>query len=71
MVNLFNPGDCNLGFALRKLLVEYNMKPVLTRPQHRFYTDGATYFEVDVDIHSFAYIPRKALPSIRFASFRA
>ena len=28
------------------MIVEYNMKPVLLRPQHSFATDNQTYFEV-------------------------
>lgn len=45
-----------------KLLVNYNDKPVLTRPQHRFYF-GPGYVEVVLDIHSWAYLARKAFSS--------
>jgi hypothetical protein len=61
MANVMNVGELNLGSALRRLLNEYNMKPVLTRPQHRFFTDHKTYFEIDVDVHSFGYLARKGL----------
>ena len=43
-----------------RLLLNYNDKPLLTRPQHRFYS-GPGYLEVDVDIHAYAYLARKAL----------
>ncbi len=66
MANLLNASECSLGMVLKKLLIEYNMKPVLTRPQHRFYSDRKTYFEVDVDIHQFAYIARKAIPTLLY-----
>jgi len=45
-----------------KLLVNYNDKPVLTRPQHRFYF-GPGYVEVVLDIHAWAYLARKAFSS--------
>ncbi len=67
MANLLNPAECSLGFTLKKLLVEYNMKPVLTRPQHRFYTNNATYLEIDVDVHIFGYVARKGLSSLKYA----
>lgn len=69
MANFLNASECELGYAVRKLLVEYNMKPVLTRPQHRFYTDRKTYFEVNIDVHEFGYIARKGFVSIKYGYF--
>lgn len=45
-----------------RLLRNYNEKPLLTRPQHRFYS-GPGYLEIDVDVHSYAYLAKKALNS--------
>eukprot|EP00042_Codosiga_hollandica_P039570 m.332905 g.332905 ORF g.332905 m.332905 type:complete len:150 (+) comp55643_c0_seq7:339-788(+) len=65
MANLMNPEDLELGATLHNILVHYNMKPVLSRPQHRFYTDGRTYFEAVIDVHQFGYLPRRALRSLQ------
>lgn len=42
-----------------RLLMNYNDKPLLTRPQQRFYT-GPHYLEIDLDVHSYAFVARKA-----------
>eukprot|EP00887_Chlorella_sp_A99_P000473 scaffold17.g473.t1 len=42
-----------------RLLANYNDKPLLTRPQQRFYR-GDGYLEVDLDVHNYAYIARRA-----------
>ncbi|KAL4439907.1 hypothetical protein ABPG75_002908 [Micractinium tetrahymenae] len=42
-----------------RLLMNYNDKPLLTRPQQRFYT-GPNYLEIDMDVHNYAFIARKA-----------
>lgn len=55
--------DSKLGNPQRGLLKSYNGQPILTRPQHRFYS-GDGYFEVDVDAHEFNYLARKGLSGV-------
>ena len=65
MCNTQNSQKMELNVILRKLLVEYNMKPVLTRPQHTFYTDNKTYFEADVDVNVFGFVALRGWYSLK------
>lgn len=42
------------------LLRRYNDKPLLTRPQQKFFLTP-TYLEIDLDIHNYAYLARKVV----------
>ena len=42
------------------LLRRYNDKPLLTRPQQKFFLTPA-YLEIDLDIHNYAYLARKVV----------
>ena len=52
-----------------KLLKSYADKPILSRPQHTFFVTQR-YTEIDIDVHNYAYLARKALHSFlgRFQS---
>lgn len=51
-----------LPSAIDKVLRRFNGKPVLTRPEHRFYRakDNA-YLEIDLDAHRYSYATRTAV----------
>ncbi|KAK9837141.1 hypothetical protein WJX81_005930 [Elliptochloris bilobata] len=53
--------DAPLSAAEYRLLQKYNDKPLLTRPQHKFFlAPDMSYMELDLDVHGYAYLARKA-----------
>lgn len=46
-----------------RLVKIYNEKPILTRQHNRFFR-GQNYFEIDVDVHQWIYIAKKAFWSL-------
>ena len=68
MGNWLNADSVEMGMITKRLLVEYNQRPVLTRPQHTFFSDNTSYFEADVDVHIFGYLPRKSFNVLRCAA---
>ena len=48
--------------SLFNIMKKFNGKPILTRPQHRFYRDAeGKYLLVDLDGHQFNYATRAAV----------
>lgn len=45
----------------RKLLQNYNGKPVMMKPQNRYYI-GSNYLEIDVDVHGYVRSSTKVMP---------
>lgn len=57
---IVNPDEMQINFATKRLVTTYNAKPFMTGPRcHTFYR-GENYLEVDVDVHRFCYLARKA-----------
>eukprot|EP00035_Acanthoeca_spectabilis_P025508 m.458711 g.458711 ORF g.458711 m.458711 type:complete len:294 (+) comp21570_c0_seq1:76-957(+) len=61
---LCNIDETKFSSMVKRGIYDYNMKPFLTRPQHKFFR-GPNYFEIDLDVHEFSYLPKKVWASIR------
>lgn len=63
IANLAEAADeLKLSRPERNLMKTYDGKPVMTRPQHRFYQGeicGKKYFEIDIDSHTYNFVARK------------
>jgi hypothetical protein len=55
-----NSAECDLGSAMKGLLKTYNAKPFLTGPYAHSFIRGKNYLEIDIDVHRFCYMARKA-----------
>ena len=70
IVKFVNPAQIEMGSMTRSLVKQFNAKPVLTRPQHAFFTGTssgptpASYFELDLDVHIFNTIARRGFHSM-------
>ena len=50
--------------AEKSFMAQYDAKPVMTKPQHRFYR-GPGYLEVCMDSHNYSFITRKGMHAYR------
>ncbi len=57
---VLNLDDLDLGAVVLSTLKSYNGTPFLTGPVHQRWYQGANYLEVDVDVHEYCYMARKA-----------
>ena len=64
IAHVWNLEEMGFNSLLTRMLQQYDMKPVLTRPEHHWFPDHRTYIEVNVDIHIFNYVARRALHQI-------
>ena len=53
---------CGFSRAEKSLMASYDGKPVMTKPQHRFFR-GPGYLEVDLDTHGYSFVARKGVYS--------
>lgn len=57
---IVNSTPVDFGRIFNSLIIRYNGKPFLTKPQHTLYR-GPGYVEFVLDVHNFCYTARKAI----------
>jgi hypothetical protein len=62
---LQNPTEIKCNGLVRSLITQRNGQPFMTGPRCHTFFKGTNYLEVDCDVHTFCYMARKGLSSLR------
>ena len=63
--------EAGLSRAEKSFMQTYDGKPVMTRPQHRFFRgpdepgSGRDYLEIDIDAHAYSFVARRGVHAYR------
>ena len=63
--------EAGLSRAEKTFMQTYDGKPVMTRPQHRFFRgpdepgSGRDYLEIDIDAHAYSFVARRGVHAYR------
>jgi hypothetical protein len=63
IVKVANMDEVDFGSTWNAFMRSYNGKPFLTGPKFHTFYEGDGYLEVDVDVHRFCFLARKATAS--------